>query len=82
MDLALYIVLVTALAAFVTAHIGLSATLVFAHKPRWRGLVALVVPPLAPVWGFVAKRWIWSGMWCAFLVLYVAARVVAAVHDG
>lgn len=81
MDLALYIVLVVALAAFVTAHVGLSAALAIAHKPRWRGLVALVVPPLAPVWGFVAKRRIGSILWCVFLAIYVAARVVAAVRD-
>lgn len=81
MDLALYIVLVVALAAFVTAHVGLSAALVIGHKPRWRGLVALVVPPLAPVWGFVTKRRIGSILWCAFLAIYVAARVVAAVRD-
>jgi len=80
-DLALYITLVVALAAFVTAHVGLSAALMIAAKPRWRGVVALFVPPLAPVWGFIAKRRLGSIAWCAFLALYVAARVVAAIRD-
>jgi hypothetical protein len=81
LDLALYVILVVALAAFATAHVALSAVLAIAHKPRWRGLVALVVPPLAPVWGFGSKRWITSSLWCVFLALYVAARIVAAIVD-
>ncbi|MFO0618369.1 MAG: hypothetical protein U0414_37595 [Polyangiaceae bacterium] len=81
MDLALYITLVVALAAFVTAHVGLSLALTIAHKPRWRGALALFVPPLAPVWGFAAKRRVASVAWCAFLAIYVAARIVAAVRD-
>lgn len=80
MDLALYITLVTALAAFATAHVALSAALAL-HKPWWRGLVAFLVPPLAPVWGFIAKRRVASAAWCAFLAIYVAARVVAAIRD-
>jgi hypothetical protein len=80
-DLALYITLVSALAAFVTAHVGLSAALAIAHKPRWRGALALIVPPLAPVWGFAAKRRIASILWCLFLAIYVAARIVAAIRD-
>ena len=73
--------LVVALAAFVTAHVGLSAALVITTKPRWRGVVALFVPPLAPLWGFIAKRRLGSIAWCAFLALYVAARIVAAIRD-
>lgn len=81
MDLALYITLVVALAAFVTAHVALSAALLITTRPRWRGVVALFVPPLAPLWGFLAKRRVGSIAWCAFLAIYVAARIVAAIRD-
>ncbi len=79
MDVVLVIFLVVGFATFVTLHVALSGLLFFAHQPRWRGLVALVVPPLAPLWGFRAgRRWV-SIAWLAVLGLFVAARVVASL---
>ena len=42
--------LVLGLATLITVHVGLAFRLLFRQRPRWRGLVALVVPPLAVIW--------------------------------
>jgi hypothetical protein len=46
------------------AHFALVAGL-FRREPRWRGAVALLLPPLAPYWGWplgMRKRaWVWLG---------------------
>ena len=77
-DVVLVILLVVGFAAFVSLHVALSGILFFAEKPRWKGLVALVVPPLAPLWGFRAGRTRVSSAWLAVLGVYVVARVVAS----
>ena len=43
--------LAVTLVAQLGAHVALLAGLA-RREPRWRALVALVVPPLAPVWGW------------------------------
>ena len=43
--------LAVAFVAQVGAHLALLTGLAL-RRPRWRALVALVVPPLAPVWGW------------------------------
>jgi hypothetical protein len=73
LDLAIAIVLIASFGAFVTIHVALSFALVFFHRPRWKGALALVVPPLAPWWGRAAGRWRLSGAWVFVLVLYFAA---------
>ncbi len=77
-DVVLVILLVVGFAAFVTLHVALSGVLFFLEKPRWKGLVALVVPPLAPLWGFRAGRTRVSIAWLSVLGMYVIARVVAS----
>ncbi len=51
-DIAATATLVLSFAAWVTTHVALAARLALRSQPRWRGLVALVVPPLAPMYGF------------------------------
>ena len=46
-DIAATATLVLAFATWVTVHVALSARLMLRSQPRWRGLLALVVPPLA-----------------------------------
>lgn len=65
-------------AALVTAHVALAVGLC-RRTPWTRGLVALVVPPLAPYWGLREKMPGRSVVWIVALVIYVAARVAAAV---
>jgi hypothetical protein len=72
----LYALLILSLAALVTAHVTLAAGLLL-RGPWWRGVVALLAPPLAPFWGLEAGlRWR-AGIWIGALVVYVIARIAA-----
>lgn len=53
------------------AHLVLVVGL-FARRPRYRGLAALLLPPLAPYFGFIDGRRRWSVIWVAALVVYLA----------
>jgi hypothetical protein len=68
--------LVLAFAVVVTAHVTLVAGLAW-RAPRWRALVAFVVPPLAPYWGWSALR-LRSVVWLVGAVAYAVLRVVAS----
>ena len=71
--------LVLGLATLITAHVALAFRLLFRQRPRWRGPVALVVPPLAVIWALKAG---WRGiatLWLAAFAVYVAALVAVAV---
>ena len=59
------------LAAFLAAHLALVLGLARSRAFR-RAVVALLVPPLAPVWGWEAglRRTTWA--WGAALALYAA----------
>lgn len=67
-----------ALGLLATAHVALVAAL-FWLKPRWRALAALLVPPLAPYYGWQEKRYVWSGLWLIASVAYLASRVAASL---
>ena len=77
MDLALLLIPSLAFGLLVTAHVALSAVLLW-RKPRWRGLLALLFPPLAPFWGWSAGLKVWSALWLVALVVYVAGLVAAS----
>jgi hypothetical protein len=68
--------LLLAFALVVTAHVTLVVGLA-ARRPRWRALVALVVPPLAPWWGWSVLRRR-SVLWLASAAAYGLLRVVAS----
>ncbi len=76
-DVAVVALLIVGFASFVTTHVWLAARLVLRAKPRLRGLVAFVVPPLAPIWGYRQGFRGGAALWVASLLLYVAARVAA-----
>lgn len=72
--------LVLGLATLITTHVSLSARLFLRQRPRWRGIVALVVPPLAVIWGFRAG---WKGiasLWLGAVGVYVAALIAATAR--
>ena len=69
--------LVLGFAAFVTTHVALSLALIFSHPPRWRGLVALVVPILAPFWGWKAGRRKTTLLWGASAMIYGVGTLIA-----
>jgi hypothetical protein len=78
----LMVTLALALATFVTAHVALSWRLFFDQRPRWHGLVGLVVPPLAVVWALRAG-WRWNAtIWLGAVGVYLVAVIVAKVGAG
>jgi hypothetical protein len=77
LDLLLLLIPSLALGLFATAHLALSA-LLFMRKPRWRGLLALFFPPLAPFWGWSEGLRLWSALWLFALLAYVAGFVAAS----
>ena len=76
-DFAIVITLLTSFALLLSVHVSLSAALV-RRQPRWRGPVALLVPPLAPYWGYQAGLRVRTVLWLVALVLYTTARIAAA----
>lgn len=69
--------LVLSFAAFVTTHLAMVSRLA-AHRPRWRALVALVVPPLAPYWSARLRRHAHTGLWVLTALSYLVLRWLAS----
>lgn len=64
------------LATLITAHVALAFRLA-RQRPRWRGLAALVVPPLGVIWALRAG---WKGhafVWLGAVVVYLGALITA-----
>jgi hypothetical protein len=72
------IALAIVLGAFVAAHGALVAGLARGGRTRWRAPLALIVPPLAPWWGYRAGMRLRALAWAAALVLYAFGTFVAA----
>jgi hypothetical protein len=72
-DLVLTVLLSVALAAWITDHVALAVALL-RRKPRWRGPVAFVVVPLAPVFGFMEKLRVRSALWLLLAIAYGVLR--------
>lgn len=73
--------LLVCFAAFMTTHIVIAVRLVVAAKPRYRGLVALIVLPLAPMWAYREQWrklcWTWVISVGAYAVMVAIASFVA-----
>lgn len=67
-----------ALGLLVTAHVALVASLA-RLRPRWRAVLALLVPPFAPFYGWQEKRYVWSGVWLLSGIAYIASAVAATL---
>jgi hypothetical protein len=78
-DVVLFALLTVGFAAWCTAHVALAGRLVLRTKPRWRGLAALVVPPLALIWGLRAGFRRNAAVWSAALVVYAVCLVISKV---
>jgi hypothetical protein len=70
-------VVAIALAVFVGAHLTLLVSLV-RRRPRYRALVALVVPPLAPYWAWRGELRTRVYVWLAAVAVYAAGVAVLA----
>jgi len=78
-DAVIVTLLVLGFALLVTTHVALCGFLVLHAKPRWRGLAALVVPPLAPWWGLREGRTITTILWLVSLLLYLSGVLAAKI---
>jgi hypothetical protein len=77
-DAVVVAVLVASFAALVTTHLAVAVRLTW-RRPRYRGLVALIVPPLAPLWAYEAGWRRLSWLWVGAVAVYAAAVAVAMV---
>jgi len=75
-DVAVLIALLFSFATLVTVHVALAFGLTL-EKPRWRGPLALVVPPLAPYWGMEAGMKKRAAVWVGAVCIYALARILA-----
>jgi len=64
-------VLIVAFATLVTVHLALAAGL--ARRNAWRGLLAFVIVPLAPWWGWRERMRVRSILWAVAAVVYGGA---------
>jgi hypothetical protein len=78
LDLALLALLCVAVGLHLVAHVTLVIGLL-RRDPWWRGAVALVVPPLAPFWGYEARLRGRVTLWVVTLVVYLATVTAAAL---
>ncbi len=66
--------LALALVAQIGAHVAIVAGLAQRH-PRWRALAALLIPPLAPLWGWnkmPRRARLWALAFAAYAVAMLA----------
>lgn len=76
MDAIVLAALVLSFATLVTAHVALAFGLAL-ERPRWKGPLALVVPPLAPYWGMEAGMKKRAALWVGAVCVYALARILA-----
>jgi hypothetical protein len=77
-DLALLIALVVSAGVLLSTHVALSVGL-WRLGPWHRGLVAFVVPPLAPFWGYHGKLHSRSLIWIIAVSIHIACLTAAAI---
>ncbi len=76
MDIAILALLLIAFSTLVTTHLALSV-LLFLRSPWWHGLLALVIPPLAPYYGYESGLKIGAGIWIGAVFFYAVALIAA-----
>ena len=80
MELAIMLTLVSSFAILCSTHLVLALAL-SRKKPRWKGPLALLVPPLAPYWGYGARMRVLAVLWVAAFSIYVLALVMATIQS-
>jgi hypothetical protein len=69
--------LVASFATLVTTHLAIALRLTWRVRPRYRGLIALVIVPMAPIWAW-GQRWTrLTLLWIGGVVVYAIALTVA-----
>ena len=69
--------LVVALAWLITVHVTIAVGLA-KKPPRWRALVAFVVPVIAPYWAWREQMRTRAAMWMGGVVVYLVALLLAS----
>lgn len=69
--------LLLSFATLVTTHVAIAVRMLWRVEPRYRGIVALLVAPLAPLWAYEQRWRRMSFLWVGALLLYVVFRVLA-----
>ena len=69
--------LIVAFAWLITVHVTIVYGLAKKH-PRWRALVALVVPVIAPYWAWREHMRVRAGLWMGGVVVYLVALLLAS----
>jgi hypothetical protein len=77
-DAVLVGVLNLAFATLVTVHVAIAFGLA-RQSPRWRALLALIVPPLAPYWALRLGMVTRGIIWVAAVVVYTTFLGIASV---
>jgi hypothetical protein len=78
LDFTLLALISVAVGLFLVAHVTLVIGLL-RRDPWWRGLLGLLVPPLAAYWGYEAKLRVRVTLWLATLAIYLASATAAAL---
>jgi hypothetical protein len=78
LDFALLLLVVGSFGLLVTVHVALVAGLFF-RKPHWRGLIALLVPPFAPYWGWEQRMRLRAALWLLALSTYAVSLTASAL---
>jgi hypothetical protein len=76
-DLIVVALLLVAFAFVVTMHVAIALGLA-KRKPRWRALVAFVVPPFAPYWAWQEHMRKRMGLWLGGVVAYLVMLLLAS----
>ena len=78
-DVLLIATLTLSFATLVTVHLAICARLALRARPRWRGLVGLVVPPAAVLWaareGWRASVLVWLGSVATYALALTVAKL-------
>jgi hypothetical protein len=76
-DTIVLLALLLAFATFVTVHVAIGVRLLLRKEDRWRGALACVVPPLAPLWA-LQRGWRRSAvLWLSSVIVYAVALIAA-----
>ena len=77
-DYAVLAALLVSFATLLTTHVVIAVRLTLRARPRYRGVVALLVPPLAPWWAYQEHWGRLVLLWVGAVAVYLVTRVLAA----
>jgi hypothetical protein len=75
-DIVVVATLLVAFAFAITVHVTIGVGLL-RRQPRWRALVAFVVPPFAPYWAWREHMRVRAQLWIGGVLVYLVALLLA-----